>query len=50
MWVGKIKGGLSQYILGLVNFKSLIGSTYTKTETVQRRLAWPLHRGDKQII
>lgn len=50
MWVGKIKGGLSQYILGLMNFKSLVGSTYTKTETVQRRLAWPLHKEDKQII
>ena len=22
MWVGKIKGGLSQYILGLMNFNS----------------------------
>ena len=30
MWVGKIKGGLSQYILGLMNFKSLVGSTYNK--------------------
>ena len=25
------------------------GSTYTKTGTIQRRLAWPLHKDDTQI-
>ena len=24
-------------------------STYTKTEMIQRRLAWPLHKDDTQI-
>ena len=26
------------------------GSTYTKTETIQRRLAWSLHKDDTQIL
>lgn len=34
--MGKIKDGLSQYILGLTNLKSLVDSTYTKTGTVHR--------------
>ena len=25
------------------------GSTYTKIGTIQRRLAWPLHKDDTQI-
>ncbi|KAM7240402.1 hypothetical protein CapIbe_008308, partial [Capra ibex] len=25
------------------------GSTYTKIGTIQRRLAWPLHKDDMQI-
>lgn len=28
---------------------TLFGSTYTKIETVPRRLAWPLHKDDIQI-
>ena len=29
--------------------RALFGSTYTKIETIQRRLAWPLHKDDMQI-
>lgn len=30
-------------------FSVRYGNTYIKTETVQRRLAWPLHKDDTQI-
>ena len=35
----------------ILNFKlcAHFGSTYTKIETIQRRLAWPLRKDDTQI-
>ena len=32
-----------------MKFSALFGSTYTKIGTIQRRLAWPLHKDDTQI-
>ena len=31
------------------NYSARFGSTYTKIGTIQRRLAWPLHKDDTQI-
>ena len=38
--VGTIKGR---------KISACFGSTYTKIGTIQRRLAWPLHKDDTQI-
>ena len=32
-----------------LNYGARFGSTYTKIGTIQRRLAWPLHKDDTQI-
>ena len=32
-----------------LNIRAHFGSTYTKIATIQRRLAWPLRKDDKQI-
>jgi hypothetical protein len=37
------------YLLNSVYSRALFGSTYTKIGTIQRRLAWPLHKDDTQI-
>lgn len=29
--------------------RAQFGSTYTKTKSIQRRLAWPLYKGDRKI-
>lgn len=31
------------------NFRAHFGTKYIKTGTIQRRLAWPLCKGDMQI-
>ena len=33
----------------MYTFCARFGSTYTKIGTIQRRLAWPLHKDDTQI-
>ena len=32
-----------------IKTRARFGSTYTKIGTIQRRLAWPLHKDDTQI-